>query len=61
MQGFWQGIALTIAVGVSSTANAHEFIVKPAAMTVQGGAELTVAGLSTHIFLLQIRIKDVPA
>jgi uncharacterized GH25 family protein len=62
MQGFWRGIALTMAVGVSSPANAHEFIVKPGAMTVQAGAELQIAGLSTHIFLISQELeaaKDV--
>jgi uncharacterized GH25 family protein len=62
MRGFWGGIALTVAVGVSGTAQAHEFIVKPGAMTVQPGAELPVAGLSSHIFLISQELeaaKDV--
>jgi uncharacterized GH25 family protein len=59
---FWRGIALTVALGVSGTAHAHEFIAKPAAMTVQAGAELQVAGLSSHVFLISEELeapKDV--
>src|SRR6266404_2896251 len=54
---FWRGVALTVAVGVSGTAHAHEFIVKPGAMTVQVGAELQVAGLSSHIFLISEELE----
>src|ERR1700730_8213492 len=62
VRGFWRGIALTVAVGVSGTAHAHEFIVKPGTMTVQAGAELQVAGLSSHVFLISQELeapKDV--
>jgi uncharacterized GH25 family protein len=61
-RGFWRGVALTAAVGVSGTAHAHEFIAKPAAMTVQAGADLQVSGLSSHIFLISQELeapKDV--
>ena len=44
LRGFWAGIALTVALVVWDVAKAHEFIVKPAAMTVQAGAELQVSG-----------------
>ena len=52
VRGFSRGLALTVALGVSGAAHAREFIVKPGAMTVQAGAELQVAGLSSHIFLI---------
>jgi hypothetical protein len=48
MRGIWSRIALAVAVGVPAAAQAHEFIVKPAAMTVQAGVELPVAGLSSQ-------------
>src|SRR5262249_19518153 len=51
MRAFWRAIALVIALGMSGTPHAHEFIAKPGAMTVQAGAELEVAGLSSHVFL----------
>jgi uncharacterized GH25 family protein len=59
---FSRGLALTVALGVSGAAHAHEFIAKPGAMTVQAGAELQVAGLSSHIFLISQELeaaKDV--
>jgi len=62
MRGFWRAIALVVAGGVSGTAYAHEFIAKPGATTVQAGAELQVAGLSTHVFLISQELeapKDV--
>ena len=62
MRGFWRALALMVAAGVSSTAHAHEFIAKPGAMTVPAGAELQVAGLSSHIFLISQELeapKDV--
>jgi nickel transport protein len=62
VRGFWRGIVLTVAVSVSGTAYAHEFIAKPGAMTVPAGAELQVAGLSSHIFLISQELeaaKDV--
>ena len=63
MRGFWLGVVLAIAVGASGTAaHAHEFIVKPEVMTVQEGAELRLAGLSTHVFLISQELeaaKDV--
>ena len=51
MRLFWEAIALVIATCVSGAVDAHEFIAKPRAMTVQAGAELQVAGLSSHVFL----------
>jgi uncharacterized GH25 family protein len=62
LRGFWAGIALTVALVVWNVAKAHEFIVKPAAMMVQAGAELQVSGLSTHIFFISQELeaaKDV--
>src|SRR5262249_37669016 len=62
MRGIWRGIALTLVMGVPGTAYAHEFVAKPAAMTVQAGAELQVSGLSTHVFLASQELeapKDV--
>jgi uncharacterized GH25 family protein len=62
VRGFWRAVVLSVALGVSGAANAHEFIVKPAVMTIQAGAELQVAGLSTHIFLISQELeaaKDV--
>ena len=59
---FLRVIALTVAVGVSGRAQAHELIVKPGAMTVQAGANLQVAALSTHVFLISQELeaaKDV--
>ena len=41
---------------------AHEYIVKPPTMTVQAGAELPLAALSTHVFLISQELgaaKDV--
>jgi hypothetical protein len=57
-QGFSRGFVLTVALGVAGTADAHEFIVKPDAMTVQAGAELQVSGLSSHIFLTSKELED---
>jgi uncharacterized GH25 family protein len=57
-----RGIALTAAVATSGMAHAHEFIAKPAAMTAPVGAELQIAGLSTHVFLISQELeapKDV--
>jgi len=51
-----------VVAGVSEAAYAHEFIAKPGAMTVQPGAELPVAGLSSHVFLISQELeapKDV--
>jgi uncharacterized GH25 family protein len=51
-----------VAAGASGTVSAHEFIAKPGAMTVQAGAELQVAGLSSHVFLISQELeapKDV--
>jgi hypothetical protein len=51
-----------VAASVSDAAYAHEFIAKPGAMTVQAGAELQVAGLSSHVFLISQELeapKDV--
>src|SRR6516225_3742934 len=62
LRGFWRAIALMIAAGASDAAYAHEFIAKPGAMTVQAGAELQVAGLSSHVFLISQELeapKDV--
>src|SRR5215469_12728339 len=62
MHGVWRAIALMVAAGVSCTAHAHEFIAKPGAMTVPAGAELLVAGLSSHVFLISQELeapKDV--
>ena len=62
VSGYWRGLALTVAMGVSGIAHAHEFIVEPAAMTVSAGAEIQVAGLSTHVFLISQELeaaKDV--
>jgi hypothetical protein len=63
MRGFWRNVAVAVAVGASGTAtHAHKFIVKPEVMTVQGGAELRLAGLSTHVFLVSEELeaaKDV--
>src|SRR4051794_3758663 len=62
VRGFWRGIVPAVAMAVSGTAHAHEFIAKPGAMTVQAGAELQVAGLSSHIFLVSEELeaaKDV--
>ena len=47
-RGFSRGLALTVALGVSGVAHAHEFIVKPGAMAVQAGAELQVADTEGH-------------
>jgi hypothetical protein len=49
-RGFSRGLALTVALGVAGAADAHEFIIKPDAMTVQASAVLQVSGLSSHIF-----------
>ena len=57
VRGLWGGIALTIAFGMSGAAHTHEFIVKPAAMIVQAGAELKVAGLSSHIFVISQELE----
>ena len=57
-----RGIALTAAVATSGMAQAHEFIAKPAARTAPVGAELQIAGLSTHVFLISQELeapKDV--
>jgi hypothetical protein len=62
MHGLWRVIALAVAVGLSAAADAHEYIVKPAAMTIQAGTELQVAALSSHIFLISQELeaaKDV--
>jgi uncharacterized GH25 family protein len=62
MRGFRRGIALAVAVGIPVAADAHEYIVKPVATTVQAGAELQVAALSSHIFLISQELeaaKDV--
>src|SRR5215471_4159776 len=62
MHGVWRAIALVVAAGVSGAAYAHEFIAKPGAMAVQAGAELHVAGLSSHVFLISQELeapKDV--
>ena len=37
MRELWRGMALTAAMGVSGIAYAHEFVAKPATMTVQAG------------------------
>ena len=50
-RGFSRGLALTVALGVAGAADAHEFIARPDAMTVQAGAELQVSSFSSHIFL----------
>jgi hypothetical protein len=42
-RAFWKALAL--AVGLSGTAHSHEFVAKPAELTVPAGAELQVAGL----------------
>ena len=57
MRGFWRAIALMVAAGVPGTPYAHEFIAKPGAMTVQAGAELQVAGLSSHVFLISRELE----
>jgi hypothetical protein len=57
MRGFWRALALMVAAGVSGTAHAHEFIAKPGAMTVPAGAELEVAGLSSHVFLISQELE----
>lgn len=54
---FWRAIALMVAAGVSGMAHAHEFIAKPGAMTVQAGAELQIAGLSSHVFLISQELE----
>ena len=62
MRGFWRAIALMVAAGAPETVYAHEFIAKPGAMTLQAGAELQVAGLSSHVFLISQELeapKDV--
>jgi hypothetical protein len=46
-----------VAAGVPGTPYAHEFIAKPGAMTVQAGAELQVAGLSSHVFLISRELE----
>src|SRR5215472_17950983 len=59
---FRKAIALAVVLGLSGTAHSHEFVAEPAAMTVPAGAELQVAGLSTHIFLISQELeapKDV--
>jgi uncharacterized GH25 family protein len=61
-RAFQTAIALAVVVGLSGTAHSHEFVAKPAAMTVPAGAELQVAGLSTHVFLISQELeapKDV--
>ena len=42
---------------MSDAAYAHEFIAKPGAMAVQAGAELQVAGLSSHVFLISQELE----
>ena len=62
VRAFWRLVALMVVVSTSSTAYAHEFIAKPAAMTVQAGAELQVAGLCSRVFLTSQELeapKDV--
>src|SRR6516162_2943469 len=62
VRGFLGGIALALAVVVSGNARAHEFIVKPAVMTVEAGTELPIAALSSHVFLISQELeaaKDV--
>lgn len=57
-------IALAIAWAAPGVTRAHEFVVRPAAMTVPAGHELRVAGLSTHVFLTSQELeaeKDVKA
>ena len=54
-RAFWKALAL--AVGLSGTAHSHEFVAKPAELTVPAGAELQVAGLSTHIFLISQELE----
>jgi uncharacterized GH25 family protein len=64
IRGFCGVIALTVVVGGPGKAQAHELIVKPAAMTVQAGTGLQVAVLSTHVFLISQELeaaKDVKA
>jgi hypothetical protein len=61
LRGFWRAIALMIAAGASDAAYAHEFIAKPGAMTVQAGAELQVAGLSSHVFLISQELEGPAA
>jgi hypothetical protein len=34
-----------------------EFIAKPGAMSVEAGAELQVAGLSSHVFLISQEVE----
>jgi hypothetical protein len=55
-------MALTVAMCVPGAAYTHEFVAKPATMTVQAGAELQVAGLATHVFFVSQELeapKDV--
>src|SRR6516165_7177125 len=62
MRSFRGAVALAAVVGLAGTAHSHEFVAKPAAMTVSAGAELQVAGLSTHVFLISQELeapKDV--
>ena len=62
MRSFREAVALAAVVGLAGTAHSHEFVAKPAAMTVPAGAELRVAGLSTHVFLISQELeapKDV--
>ena len=62
IRGFREAVALAAVVGLAGTAHSHEFVAKPAAMTVPAGAELQVAGLSTHVFLISQELeapKDV--
>ena len=61
-RSFRKAVALAAVVGLAGTAHSHEFVAKPAAMTVPAGAELQVAGLSTHVFLISQELeaqKDV--
>ena len=62
MRGSWSAVALVVTAGRVGHRPAHEFIAKPGAMTVQAGAELQVAGLSSHVFLISQELeapKDV--
>jgi len=57
IRGFLRVVGLTLALGLSSTVQAHELIVKPEAMTVQTGAELRVAVVSTHVFMISQELE----